>query len=222
MLTIALDKEEGEGFDYVRHFFGDMRGIGTMEIEGEQWYVLSHVLTLLFESRMRLVDAKALVEEVFPEYVRKQQLHTPDGIPYGPEVVLIHENTLTFLAQLIPTEAGKRFARWLFGEVIPAIRKDGAYFHDVPLPLGGEEMEPEEAEYIKQATAMLMGLSKKLKRQEKQRLAAEILLDISPVPLQRCLDAEWGTVSSLAQVLQLPHHSQEIIDAQYSVVDILE
>ena len=97
--------------------FGEVR---TVEIDGEPWFVGKDVAELLgYES-----PAAAVSKKVDPEDKGLSKMETPSGVQ---EMTIINESGLYSLVLSSKLESAKRFKRWITSEVIPQIRKTGAY-----------------------------------------------------------------------------------------------
>lgn len=97
--------------------FGSVR---TVTIENEPWFVGKDVAVALGYKE----PAKATREKVDPEDRGVSEIDTPGGIQ---DVVIINESGLYSLVLSSKLESAKRFKRWVTSEVIPSIRKHGAY-----------------------------------------------------------------------------------------------
>ena len=128
--------------------FGEIR---TLEIDGEPWFAGKDVAKALGYSNPQ----KALRDHVDSEDKTVNESFTVNGT-MG---ILINESGLysLILSSKLPT--AKRFKRWVTNEVLPAIRKHGAY--------AVEEVLNNPDMLISALTAL------KQERAEKQRLEAE-------------------------------------------------
>ena len=129
--------------------FGEIR---TMEIDGEPWFVGKDIAECLGYSNYR----DALKKHTDDEDKGVAKCDTLGGIQ---NLVIINESGLysLILSSKLPT--AKRFKRWVTNEVLPAIRKHGAY--------AVEEVLNNPDMLISALTAL------KQERAEKQRLEAE-------------------------------------------------
>lgn len=97
--------------------FGEVR---TVEIDGEPWFVGKDVAELLgYES-----PSAAVSKRVDPEDKGLSKMETPSGVQ---EMTIINESGLYSLVLSSKLESAKKFKRWITSEVIPQIRKTGAY-----------------------------------------------------------------------------------------------
>ncbi len=100
------------------------QSVRSILIDGEPWFCLSDCLKAI-GTRSRTNDAKALIEEELDKgYVTNIPLETAGG---KQDLLFIAEPALTFLLGRSRTEAGKRFNRWVHGEVLLSIRKTGKF-----------------------------------------------------------------------------------------------
>lgn len=100
--------------------FGNIR---SMEIGGEPWFVGKDVAAALGYKE----TAKAVRERVDPEDKGVSVLDTPGG---KQNLTVINESGLYSLILGSKLDGAKRFKRWVTSEVLPAIRKTGAYATD--------------------------------------------------------------------------------------------
>lgn len=97
--------------------FGEVR---TIEKNGEPWFVGKDVASKLGYSNPR----DALSNHVFDEDKGVEKLDTPGGVQ---SLTIINESGLYSLVFNSRLESAKRFKHWVTSEVIPQIRKTGAY-----------------------------------------------------------------------------------------------
>ena len=100
--------------------FGEIR---TMEIAGEPWFVGKDVATALGYKE----TAKAVREHVDTEDKGVSVLDTPGG---KQNLTVINESGMYSLILSSKLEGAKRFKRWVTSEVLPSIRKTGAFATD--------------------------------------------------------------------------------------------
>ena len=100
--------------------FGEIR---TMEINGEPWFVGKDVATALGYKE----TAKAVREHVDTEDKGVSVLDTPGG---KQNLTVINESGMYSLILSSKLEGAKRFKRWVTSEILPSIRKTGAYATD--------------------------------------------------------------------------------------------
>jgi prophage antirepressor-like protein len=100
--------------------FGEIR---TMEINGEPWFVGKDIAAALGYKE----SAKAIREHIDDEDKGVSVLDTPGG---KQKTVIINESGLYTLILGSKLEGAKRFKRWVTSEILPSIRKTGAYATD--------------------------------------------------------------------------------------------
>ena len=97
--------------------FGDIR---TVELDGEPWFVGKDVATALGYSNTK----DALSRHVDDEDKGGSRFTTPSG---EQEMTIINESGLYSLVLSSKLPGAKKFKRWVTSEVLPALRKHGAY-----------------------------------------------------------------------------------------------
>ena len=108
---------------YANDAFGEIRGL---MINGEPWFVGKDVAQALGYINTR----KALIDHVDEEDKKSINLNTVtnrDGITGNPNVTIINESGLYSLIMHSTLPAAKEFQHWVTSEVLPSIRKTGAY-----------------------------------------------------------------------------------------------
>ena len=100
--------------------FGEIR---TVEVNGEPWFVGKDVATVLGYGEGKSL-ANAVANHVDEEDKGVTELMTPGG---NQKMVIINESGLYSLVLYSKLPGAKRFKRWITSEVIPSIRKHGAY-----------------------------------------------------------------------------------------------
>ena len=98
--------------------FGSVR---TVELDGEPWLVGKDVAEALGYSNTR----DALDRHVDPE--DKNTVVNLDGNRGNPNMTIINESGLYSLVLSSKLPGAKKFRRWVTGEVLPSIRRHGAY-----------------------------------------------------------------------------------------------
>ena len=97
--------------------FGEIR---ILEIDGDLWFVGKDMAKAL-----GYTDTKnALKAHVDTEDKRGWQITTPGG---GQTMIVVNESGLYSLILSSRLESAKEFKHWVTGEVLPSIRKHGAY-----------------------------------------------------------------------------------------------
>lgn len=102
--------------------FGELR---IVEMSGEPWMVGKDVAQALGYTNPR----KALADHVDEEDKGVTKCYTPGGTQ---EMTVINESGLYSLVLSSKLPSAKRFRRWVTGEVLPSIRKDGGYIKTAP------------------------------------------------------------------------------------------
>ena len=98
--------------------FGQVRSV---TVNGEPWFVGKDVATILGYSNPR----DALARHTDDEDKNTVVIH--DGTSGNPNVVIINESGLYSLILSSKLPDAKKFKRWVTSEVLPALRKTGAY-----------------------------------------------------------------------------------------------
>jgi prophage antirepressor-like protein len=102
--------------------FGELR---TVEIDGEPWFVGKDVATALGYSNTRDALSRHIDNE------DKTSVVIPDsGSNYKSKTTLINESGLYFLILSSKLPSAKEFKHWVTSEVLPSIRKNGAYIRN--------------------------------------------------------------------------------------------
>ena len=119
--------------------FGQVR---STLIDGEPWFVAADVCRVLEIGNPRQAVKRLDVDE-------KNTVITNDGIPGNPQKTIVSESGLYSLILTSRKPEAKAFKRWITHEVIPSIRKHGAYITDAVLDQMDEHPEL-ISEYIRQ------------------------------------------------------------------------
>ncbi|WP_419544576.1 phage antirepressor [Negativibacillus massiliensis] len=135
--------------------FGAIR---TIEKDGEPWFVGKDVATALGYKEA----TKAAREKVDDEDKGVSKIDTPSGIQ---EMTIINESGLYSLVLSSKLPTAKKFKRWVTNEVIPSIRKHGAY------------MTPETLEKVLLSPDTLMQLAQNLKDEQEKRKELETKIE---------------------------------------------
>ena len=130
--------------------FGEIR---TLEIDGEPYFVGKDVASILGYSNPQ----KAIRDHVDEEDKTLNELFTVNGT----KGILINESGLYSLILSSKLPAAKKFKRWVTSEVLPQIRKHGAYMTDDTL------------EKALTSPDFLIKLATELKEEKEQRQALE-------------------------------------------------
>lgn len=127
--------------------FGKIR---TIEIEGEPWFVGKDVAVALGYKE----PTKAAREKVDEDDKGVSKIDTPSG---EQEMLIINESGLYSLVLSSKLPTAKAFKRWITSEVIPSIRKHGAY------------MTPDKLEEVLLNPDTLITLATELKKERAAR-----------------------------------------------------
>ncbi len=119
--------------------FGQVR---STLIDDEPWFVAADVCRVLEIGNPRQAVKRLDVDE-------KNTVITNDGIPGNPQKTIVSESGLYSLILTSRKPEAKAFKRWITHEVIPSIRKHGAYATDAVLDRMDEHPEL-ISEYIRQ------------------------------------------------------------------------
>lgn len=163
--------------------FGELR---IVEMNGEPWMVGVDVAKALGYAAPRNAIASHVDEED-----KTSALIRGTGSNYKSMAILINESGLYSLVLSSKLPGAKRFRRWVTGEVLPSIRKDGAY------------MTPEtlQAALLNPDTMIQLCQQLKDERERSERLkAANERLEPAARYAHDCLLADGGRLaSSIAQ-----------------------
>lgn len=147
---------EVKTFNFVSSQSGNLvsNQVRVVEINGEAWFVGKDVATVLGYAR----TADAVRKHVDEEDRGVSNLATPSG---KQAMAIINESGLYSLILASKLPSAKRFKRWVTSEVLPTIRRHGAYMTDQKI----EEILSDPDTIIKLAT--------ELKAEREGRLIAE-------------------------------------------------
>lgn len=104
----------------IMNFEFDGNKVRTMRINGEAWFVGKDVAQVLGYTNPQ----KALRDHIDEEDSRGERIVTPSGTQV---TKVINESGLYGLILSSKLPSAKRFKRWVTSEVLPSIRKHGAY-----------------------------------------------------------------------------------------------
>lgn len=135
---------------FTRPEFGKLR---TLEIDGEPWFVGRDVAEALGYGEGKS-PINAVANHVDEEDKGVTELMTPGGMQ---KVTIINESGLYSLVLSSKLPSAKAFKRWITSEVIPSIRKHGAY------------MTPDKLEDILLNPDTLITLATELKKERAAR-----------------------------------------------------
>lgn len=179
--------------------FGEVR---TLEINGEPWFVGKDVATALGYSNVWDAIAKHVDEE------DKDALAIRDVIGRQQNNTIINESGLYSLIMSSKMEKAKEFKRWVTSEVLPSIRKTGAY----DIHKDSRELDIEE----KKADAMIADANARIEatRIEKAKLLMKMSeLNISPQASQALVSCASEVLTGI-KCIPLPE-----VDKTYSATE---
>jgi prophage antirepressor-like protein len=127
--------------------FGQLRAV--LDERGEPWFVGSDVANSLGYSNPR----KALRDHVDEEDKTRNETFLVNGTA----PILINESALYTLVLRSKLEDARKFRKWVTGEVLPSIRKQGGYMM----------VRPDESDEVIMARALLI-MQATLKRRDEQ------------------------------------------------------
>lgn len=104
--------------------FGNVRAIA---IEGEPYFVGTDVAKILGYANPNTTLKKRVDEEDCVRHPLK------DGLGRSQEAIFINEMGLYSLIVSSRKEESKKFKRWVTSEILPSIRKHGAYMTDLTI-----------------------------------------------------------------------------------------
>lgn len=136
--------------------FGEIR---TIEKDGEPWFVGKDVAAALGYER----PTKAILDHVDDE--DKDEVPIQDSIGRSQNTPIINESGLYSLVLSSKLPGAKQFKRWITSEVIPSIRKHGAY------------MTPDKLEEVLLKPDTLIQLVQNLKAEQEKRRALEVKME---------------------------------------------
>lgn len=136
--------------------FGEIR---TIEKDGEPWFVGKDVAAALGYER----PTKAILDHVDDE--DKDEVPIQDSIGRSQNTPIINESGLYSLVLSSKLPTAKKFKRWVTSEVIPSIRKHGAY------------MTPETLEAAILNPDTMIRLCTALKDEQDKRKALEVKME---------------------------------------------
>jgi anti-repressor protein len=104
--------------------FGEVR---VAEIDGQSYFALKDVLSAQGTSTSTNQAISAINKGLGKGYIKVIPLETSGGIQ---DTKFVAEPAVTFLVSRSNTERGRRCNRWIHSEILPSIRKHGAYMTD--------------------------------------------------------------------------------------------
>ena len=189
--------------------FGKIR---TVEVKGEPWFVGKDVAMALGYGEGKSL-ANAVANHVDEEDKGVTELMTPGG---NQKMVIINESGLYSLVLSSKLPGAKKFKRWITSEVIPSIRKHGAY------------MTPETLEAAIMNPDIMIRLCTVLKEEQDRRKSLEAELDRSKewYSIKRVAhmngrshkDFDWRKLKKASE--RMGYGVRKIFDANYGEVNI--
>jgi len=160
--------------------------VRTIAKSGEPWWVLKDVCEVLELSNSRMV-AERLDED-------EKGVSIVDTLGGKQELTVISESGLYNVILLSRKPEARRFKRWVTHEILPSIRKHGAYVTSDKL----EEIMNDPDAWIKVLTAL------KEERQAKERLQLQATVDRPKVVFADAVSVSDGTIliGELAKILK--------------------
>ena len=105
--------------------------VRVVEIDSNPWFVLSDVLNAIKSTTTVTAVKNSIIENLGEEFVSNQPLETDGGIQ---DFIVTSEAGITFIVSRSKTDLGKLMNKWIHVEVLPSIRKTGAYISDTIVP----------------------------------------------------------------------------------------
>ena len=161
--------------------FGEIR---TLNVDGEPWFVGRDVATALGYTNSR----KALSDHVYDEDKGVTKCDTLGGVQ---NIAIINESGVYSLIMSSKLPNAKQFKRWVTSEVLPSIRKTGAY--SVVQTVSDKQIEAELAK----ANATLEDA--KARQEDAKIRKAELLMKMSNLNISP--QASQALVSCASEVL---------------------
>ena len=160
--------------------------VRTIAKSGEPWWVLKDVCEVLELSNSRMV-ADRLDED-------EKGVSNVDTLGGKQALTVISESGLYNVILLSRKPEARKFKRWVTHDILPSIRKHGAYITSDKL----EEMMNDPDAWIKVLTAL------KVERQEKEQLKLQVTVDRPKVIFADAVSVSEGTIliGELAKILK--------------------
>jgi len=161
--------------------------VRTIQRDGEPWWVLKDVCDVLELSNARMIADRLDEDDVSLAYVT-------DSLGRQQQTNIVNESGLYSVILRSDKPEAKTFKRWITREVLPQIRKHGAYITTSKL----EEIMNDPDAWIELLTAL------KEERQEKERLQMQAVQDKPKVVFADAVSVSDGTIliGELAKILK--------------------
>jgi len=156
--------------------------VRTVEVNGEPWWVLKDVCTVL-----ELTTPARVAERLEEDEKGMSLIHTPGG---DQNMNIINESGLYSVILRSDKPQAKPFRRWVTGEVLPCIRKTGGYSVRKPVSdVQLRKLEVQERNAKTRAAQLLLKMTnvETLSQEYKNILvakAAEVLTGVPVLPPQ--------------------------------------
>jgi len=144
---------------YLQNFVYENKQVRVIQINNEPWFVGRDVATILGYSKPQ----NAINSHVDEDDALKRGIE--DSLGRTQETTVINESGLYSLILSSKLDSAKRFKRWVTHEVIPSIRKHGAY------------MTPDKIEQVLLNPDTIIQLATNLKEEQTKRKEAERILE---------------------------------------------
>ena len=159
--------------------------VRTVEVNGEPWWVLKDVCTVL-----EIKNHKEVPDRLEPDEVGRFDVPHPQNPAKPLEMVFINESGLYSVILRSDKPQARPFRRWVTGEVLPCIRKTGGYSVRKPVSdVQLRKLEVQERNAKTRAAQLLLKMTnvETLSQEYKNILvakAAEVLTGVPVLPPQ--------------------------------------
>lgn len=151
-----------EGLQVFQYQGRDFRAI---EQAGQPWFILSDVCRVL-----GLGTPSRVAERLDPDEKGMRQIHTPGG---PQDMTIINESGLYAVILRSDKPEARPFRKWVTAEVLPSIRRTGAYNAATP-PVSPQDRVLELMEELMQARAEIADLRVAAAQKEAEDLRLEL------------------------------------------------
>lgn len=138
--------------------FGETE-VRTIELDGEPWWVLSDVCKVLEIARGSRIAERLEEDEV-------RQTYITDSLGREQSTYIVNESGLYSVILRSDKPQTKPFRKWVTSEVLPSIRKHGAY------------LTPDVLAQTIQNPDFMIGLVMELKAEQERRRSAELTVSV--------------------------------------------
>jgi anti-repressor protein len=161
--------------------------VRTVQVGGEPWWVLKDVCSVLSLSNSRIVADRLDEDDVSQTYIT-------DSLGREQQTSIVNESGLYNVILRSDKPEAKKFKRWVTHDVLPTIRKHGAYLTTEKL----EEVMNDPDAWIKVLTAL------KEERTAKEQLQLQATADKPKVLFADAVSVSEGTIliGELAKILK--------------------